>query len=359
MKQIQNYTGIRLISDILKDTDRKSISKIVYEFIRLFIKYRELPLHYFTHYLYKKGTNDFMAYMPNKLSSKIPSAFNDSLVKQVLDDKLYFSLFYDQKGIRLPKMTAYNNRNLFTVGSKTRVIKNTEDFRDFALELFKQNPSCDTLFIKKTYSSSGGKNIHILSLEGLRNQDISVDEVFFDLIGSAFVFQEGVIQHPELNRLNPYSLNTIRFDTFIDREGKIEVISGMLKMSTNNAAVDNLTSGGCAVGIDLNTGRLRKTGYVKMQYYGTRTLKEHPITGVKFEDFSIPFLTEAKEMVLKAAGLMPALRLIGWDVGISEKGPVLIEGNSDYGLSTNDFTNGGYMTNETFRKVLCEFQSIK
>ena len=315
-------------------------------------------MHYFTHYLYKTDANDIKSYLPNRLSSKIPSAFNQSLAKQVLDDKLYFSLFYSRYGINLPDIIAYNNKNYFTVGSKTTVVRNESSFRDFAKELFEQNPSCDIFFIKKTYSSSGGKNIHILTAESLTNQGGKVEEIYTDLVGSSFVFQEHVNQHSELNRLNPSSLNTIRFDTFIDKEGKIDIISGMLKMSTNNAPVDNLSTGGCAVGIDLNTGRLRATAYAKMKYFGTRTLKEHPVTGLRFEGFGIPFINEAQELVLKAAGLMPALRLVGWDVGISEDGPVLIEGNSDYGLSTNDLAFGGYMTNENFKKVLCEFNHL-
>jgi hypothetical protein len=51
---------------------------------------------------------------------------------------------------------------------------------------------------------------------------------------------------------------------------------------------------------------------------------------------------------------MPGLRLVGWDVAIGESGPVLIEGNSDYDISGNDLTEGGYLANPRFRKVLHE-----
>lgn len=56
---------------------------------------------------------------------------------------------------------------------------------------------------------------------------------------------------------------------------------------------------------------------------------------------------------------MPNLRLVGWDVGIGESEPVLIEGNSDYGINSNDMAYGGYLTNPVFRKVLKEIGFLK
>ena len=41
----------------------------------------------------------------------------------------------------------------------------------------------------------------------------------------------------------------------------------------------------------------------------------------------MPYWNEAKEMVKRAAKLSTHVRYVGWDVGMSEKGPVLIEGN--------------------------------
>jgi hypothetical protein len=148
----------------------------------------------------------------------------------------------------------------------------------------------------------------------------------------------------------------MRIDTFIDQKGNIEIISGFLKMSTGDNPVDNNTSGGCGVGIDMGLGTLKSNGYSKIKMSGVGILKEHPVTGVNFEGFSIPMLEEAKELVLKAAGLMPGLRLVGWDVGISEEGPVLVEGNSDYGINSNDLMYGGYMANPVFCRVLDEFR---
>ena len=354
MRNIYARSQTGIIKDVLSDPDRKHIPAMLWELMGLLLYYREIPVHYIARYLFKKDARNIYDYVPNRLSGQIAPFFNDASLKQVLDNKLYFYLFYSQFGINTPEVLAFNHKNLIATGGKTTTLRSVNDFRDFLANLFEQNRDCDTLFLKKMYSSSSGRNIFIISADYAKIETSELSMIFQEVVKSEFVFQRKVKQHAELSRLNPSSLNTIRFDTFIDREGNTDIISGFLKMSTNNIPVDNNTSGGCGVGIDMEKGTLRNNGYSKIKLSGVGILNEHPVTGVKFDGFAIPMLENAKALVIKAAGLMPGLRLVGWDVGISEQGPVLVEGNSDYGVNSNDLMYGGYMANSTFRKALQE-----
>jgi len=347
----------QMLKEILNDPDRKSIAVMAGDLVSLLLKYRELPVHYFSRYLFKKGAGNVRDYVPNRLSGMIAPYFNEARLKQVLDNKLYFSMYYGQFGIETPRIIAFNHKNLFASGSDTVVVNTLPEFRDYIAGLFKNNPGSDSFFVKKLYSSSSGRNIHLILQDYVEDEHPALSEIFRDVISSEFVIQKRVKQHPELNRLNPYSLNTMRIDTFIDREGNAEIISGFIKMSTNGLPMDNNTSGGCGVGIDMKTGKLRKNGYSKLRISGVGILTEHPITGVRFEDFAVPYMQETKELVLKAARLMPGLRMVGWDVGVGEDHPVLVEGNSDYGINSNDLMYGGYMANDVFRKALIEFKT--
>jgi len=358
MRNIYSRSKVGIINDVLNDPDRKSVILMLKELMGLWLHYREIPIHYIGRYLFKKEARNIYDYVPNRLSGQIAPFFNDASLKQVLDDKLYFYLFYSQFGINTPEVVAFNHKNLIASGGKTTTIRSVNDFRDFLSYLFEQNQGYDTLFLKKIYSSSSGRNILVIPEGFAKNENAELNMIFQEVIKSEFVFQRKVRQHAELNRMNPSSLNTIRFDTFIDREGNIDIISGFLKMSTNKIPVDNNTSGGCGVGIDMEKGTLRDKGYSKIKMSGVGILNEHPVTGVKFGGFAIPMLEEAKALVIKAAGLMPGLRLVGWDVGIGEKEPILIEGNSDYGINSNDLIYGGYMVNPVFRKVLNEFTNF-
>jgi hypothetical protein len=183
-------------------------------------------------------------------------------------------------------------------------------------------------------------------------------ELFDEVIKSEFLFQETVLQHPDLNILNPSCLNTVRIDTFIDSAGDINVVSALIRMSTNNLHIDNVNAGGCYVGISPETGRLKRLGYPSIKNGGVKILTEHPITKTVFENFFVPYFPQVRELVIKAASFLPSLRLIGWDVGIGESGPVLIEGNSNYEVSGSDLAYGGYLSNPVFRKALHESNYI-
>ncbi len=354
MRIIYKRSRLQIFKEIYRDSERKNLMLMLKEVILLYFVYRELPVHYMSKYLFKRDAKNIKDFVPNRLSGHIVSKFNDQRLKQVLDNKLYFYLYYSQFGLNTPRILTFNHGNLFTSEGRTTVIKEVDEFIDFASKLFKSNAEGKALIIKKIYSSASGRSIHLLDPVKLTKENSQLVEMFQEIISSEYVFQERVNQHPELNRLNPSSLNTIRFDTFIDRTGHIGIMSGFLKMSTNNLVVDNNMLGGCGVGINLETGRLKKNGYSKIKMSGVGVLTEHPVTGVKFEDFIVPMIQEAQELVIKAAKLMPGLRMVGWDVGIAKDGPVIIEGNSDYGVNSNDLMYGGYMANPVFRKVLNE-----
>ena len=252
----------------------------------------------------------------------------------------------------------YNYRQRFVIGRESIEVNSFRDFRALLEDLFRQNPSYDSIFIKKMIAGSCGSNIFKLFLPQLSSDPEDIEEIYTQIIRSEFLFQETVKQHHELNRLNSSCLNTIRFDTFVNSEGVADIISGYIRMSIRNCYVDNISSGGCQVGIDLRTGKLKKFGYTPINFTGVKVLKEHPVTKITFENFEIPMFSQAKELILRTAKYMPGLRLVGWDVGIGESGPILVEGNSDYDITGNDLVDGGYLANTTFRKVLHEINYI-
>jgi hypothetical protein len=254
----------------------------------------------------------------------------------------------------------YNHRNLFVIGKKNFVISSSGEFRTILAEIIKKNSSAsDSVIIKKTYWSYGGDKVFKVYLSQISADPSRIDELYEEVTKSGFLFQETIKQHPLLDKLNPSCVNTIRFDTYIDPEGKVEVISAYLRMSYRNCEVDNVSLGGCFVGIDMQTGRLKKEGFSNLIDLGVTILTKHPVTNIVFENLTIPFFEEAKALVMKAASYMPGIRLVGWDVAIGVYEPILIEGNSDYDNTGNDLSEGGYRTNAVFKKVLQEYNVLK
>ena len=143
------------------------------------------------------------------------------------------------------------------------------------------------------------------------------------LEGKQFLCEDAVVQHIEMNRLSQTSVNTIRVVT-LAKNGQAHVMYALVRMGSGETHVDNISSGGMYApagedGVIYAPAFCDKTG----EYCDV-----HPKTGTKIVGFEIPMFGEAIEMVKRAAGVVPGVRYVGWDVAISRDGPLLIEGNT-------------------------------
>lgn len=136
------------------------------------------------------------------------------------------------------------------------------------------------------------------------------------------IIEERVIQHAEMMRMCPTSVNTIRIATLLG-DKKQGVVYAFLRIG-NGKVMDNVDCGGMAARVDLATGKLLTVGADK----AGNTFTHHPITGTPIVGFTVPFFHEAMDMCNFAATKVPQMRFVAWDVAITENGPVFIEGNS-------------------------------
>lgn len=347
--------GFSFFPRILRDKERKPVFRILWEVASLTFRHKSFPAHYVSRHLYKKEIRNINDYIPNNTLRSLDNKINDPGASHILSNKLFFYLYYGKFFRNLAKILMYNHRSAFILNSKWHQINSIQEFETVINDLVTVQSESKSIFIKKTYDSHGGANTYRIHAADLPLQKTFVEELFDEVTGSAYLFQETILQHPEMDRINPSCVNTLRMDTFIDKNGIVELIAPYLRMSTSNLHVDNTSSGGCCVGINLDTGRLKKYGYTSITKTGGKILTAHPVTNTEFLDFEIPFFDEAKQFALHVASLVPNLRLIGWDIAITKSGPLLIEGNLQYDITNHDLTYGGYKTNPVFKKVLEEF----
>lgn len=142
-----------------------------------------------------------------------------------------------------------------------------------------------------------------------------------------------------MNKLCSTSLNTIRLQTVITEDQGIMAFGATCRLGREGSFVDNWAKGGLIVGIDMNTGKLRKTAFIKPSY-GT-TVTKHPDNGLVFEGFEIPYFREAVEMAKDLHSNLYRIHSIGWDIAITPDGPMFIEGNSLWEISLIQTANGG------------------
>jgi len=133
--------------------------------------------------------------------------------------------------------------------------------------------------------------------------------------------EEVIKQIPEMNKLNSSSVNTIRVITF-NENGKTTIITAYLRVG-NNKVVDNFNGGGMVVPINVKTHTIE---YPAIDKKGN-LYEAHPSTGTKFIGFKIPHFDKIEKLVTDAGKVIPEVKYVGWDVALSTKGALLVEGN--------------------------------
>lgn len=157
---------------------------------------------------------------------------------------------------------------------------------------------------------------------------------------STYIVQDVVVQHDALKAFKTKSVNTIRIVTVKGKSGKIGVFSAFLRLSASaDSFVDNRARGGLGIGIELDTGKLMKYG-LPHDNFGSK-LEVHPLSGITFEGYQLPYWNEVVELVVNAHKQFYKLQSIGWDVIITENGPTLLEGNDDWEIGGPQDTFGG------------------
>lgn len=335
--------------NFVKDKKRKSIYKIVYEFIKCAIKERTIPYHYFTGFLYRKGNDRYLDYICHKTANNLKSKLNNSNHISILENKLIFQNYFSYHNIEIPKILGYSFRKNFFISNNRFYIESYEHFKNIINNIF-NNSKIDSIFVKP-FDGLGGKNTFKIDKRKLIKDENKLLELFRKIDSNDFLFQETVNQNDILSKVNSSSLNTIRIHTFFNDDGDVEIISALMRFGTNGGIVDNASGGGFMVNVDIDKGTLLGKGITPLKLGGKEYII-HPNSETIINGFEIPYFDKAKKLVKKAGSLIPTLRLVGWDVGITDNGPILIEGNANFHLVNADIVAGGLIKNKVFKKIL-------
>ena len=175
--------------------------------------------------------------------------------------------------------------------------------------------------VLKPVDGSGGKGVAVLpsladALAGCPSE-------------GSFLVQEKVVGHPYAAEIFPGSLNTLRVFALRDAPGAAPrvpvVVQRMGRQRT--APLDSFSAGGLLSRVDTATGRLSQAvGPVVRR--GRDVFDHHPDTGARITGRVVAHLDEALDLVLTATRAFPEAVHLGWDIAISDRGPLIIEGNA-------------------------------
>lgn len=262
---------------------------------------------------YGAGYNDYIIFEFYNMKAKERKTYltrlkNKKLVTMLNDEK--YARIFDEKNLFDKKFAEFMGREVI-------------DLADIGYEEFKKFTEGKAEFFAKPYIGESGKGIEKIKVSDFKNTEelwkyVKREDKNFGVI------EEVVTQHPDAARIYPNSLNCLRVVTLVN-DGKPNILYAVFKMGNNGGFVDNLENGGLACHFDLDKGEIIGQGHTSALV----NYDAHPATGIKFVGYKLPFMDEVKDMVKKAAMVLPEFRYVGWDVCLTPNGPAIIEGN-DY-----------------------------
>ena len=147
---------------------------------------------------------------------------------------------------------------------------------------------------------------------------------FFSEIRGRVACEEYIVQHEIMDKINPYSVNTVRIVSLLDGDKVIFACSTFRTGTSSEKITDNLSRGGIGAQVDVETGIVTTTGF---DYKGNRYVN-HPVSGVQFIGFRIPNWDKVAQLVTKAHRKCPTCKLLGWDIAVTADGAVIVEANN-------------------------------
>ena len=237
----------------------------------------------------------------------IPALNRHDFKDAYLDKNIYSVLFPD---VKQPDTVVKNMHGIFYVNGCEATI-------DQAVNAVMT--AGGELMIKPTVETCNGEGV-----EQIRDFTPDGVEALFKRYGFNFIVQEKVKQHPDLQQVNPTSLNSMRLYTYRHVNGDYEFLYPFahLRFGGKGAIKDNVSQGGGTCLIDENG--LVDDKVFRFKSMEVSSLKQE--TGVG--DLMIPNYQGVVETLLKMHRRLPYFDFVGWDVTVLPSGePLLIEFN--------------------------------
>lgn len=221
---------------------------------------------------------------------------------------------------------------------------------------FLSDPSVYPLFGKPIHSSG--------SLGAIRMDSLNSDTKEIELINGfrapvaalaneivtdwsdGYIFQPAIINHKALLPFTGYATASLRICTR-RTEGKIVAFLAMMKLPSATSMHDasSINKRGMAL-IDLKTAKVSHARLLPSR--GTSEITEAPGTGADLGELSVPFLQQSLRLCEQAHAEFKGHGILGFDVFVTDDGPLISEVNSNPDHSVIQFPTGKGLWNTEY-----------
>lgn len=251
-------------------------------------------------------------------------------------------LVLEAAGIRKATLFCYYDpfqrvENNDRIGYDLQTVTNILKAKNVQKSVFKTTESSHGEGVFPVVSIDYSSNDPILTLKNGATKPLSAT------LGTDPLIIESIISQTEqMNSFNKSSVNTVRFMTTLMPDGTAKVIATFIKIGVGGAFVDNAGAGGNVdAGVDVQNGQLYNTIYFK-GWRNYDSITHHPENGTAIEGVKIENWEAIKAQVIKFQQAMPFVRACGWDIAITDEGPLVIEFNDFWDRTGQMFIGKGW-----------------
>ncbi|MEL7099765.1 MAG: sugar-transfer associated ATP-grasp domain-containing protein [Pseudomonadota bacterium] len=243
-----------------------------------------------------------------------------------LRDKVMYTALLQQLGLPTTETQA--------VVHQTRHFGDLRTLRDAAaVEAFLKEGARYPLFVKPCEGAASvgsalitGRDSDALTLGNGRKVDLKgfAAEVVEDY-PEGFILQSAIPQHAALTAVTGPAVGTMRVVTIRDASGARPLYT-VWKVPSPTAMSDNFWQAGSMVA-EVKDGRV--TRCKKGTGLAAEWLDAHPVSNVPFAGLEIPHWDAIQRVATDGHMLFPEFGIVGWDIGVGQDGPVIIECNDN------------------------------
>lgn len=306
------------------------------DYLVLFLKYR-LSAEEYINYRFDKCNKEFRdTFLPYAKAEEYWTILNPGKNAILARDKFIGHALLDS--VKVPTSILYfaydeetsGDDNEFVLHNKEQVISR---IKDLGITEFVAKPAAD---------SAHGVGVGVYKVDDFVEFGGTKSSVSDILKGKMILFESLIKQTGQMASINKSSVNTVRMMTALYPNNEVKLMAAFIKIGRAGSCVDNAGSGGnvdCAV--NLETGEL----YNALQFNSWKDIQKiekHPDSGVQLNGLVINNWSEIKKRVLAMQGQIPYLKTIGWDVALTDNGPVIIEINNWWDTTGQLFLGKGW-----------------
>lgn len=290
-----NFAAMFKTAKRVSKANKASFFVVLFDIIHCGLKYMAGYVDYEVFGFYNLTTEQRETIITRGINNRFVSTLNDKELANTLDNKLLFN----------EKFNDFLKRDWVNLE-----VASLDQFADFLKGKIN--------IIAKPVDQACGRNVEKINVETISN----IEDLYNSLIEKKqFLVEDCIVQHPKMSDIYPNAVNTLRIVT-VTKNNKVNIMFRSIRMGNDGNVVDNFNHGGLFTTID-EYGIVRKPAVDKKG----NIYSNHPYTNTELVNFQIPLFNEAIEYVKAMAISIPEVGYVGWDIAITEKGPVVVEAN--------------------------------